>query len=810
MTPCKFFSQGRCTFGTNCKNSHEATALQSLSSSTASPRTERNLKYPVETPICHFFLNGVCKYGMACSFRHGTLPSQIAATGEPRGVNPTELSNQIAELPVSSLITQDLGGARVTFREGAEITSIKLASDFSAIQILGLSPNATPGFVEHLLSGLGFQVPEGSIYLKALGVDGATATVQVEDPNFAKRVIDNFTLPQGTKDNKISIKPMNRRGAIGAFANRLQLCTVTCYWYKPSRQAWLVYKSRQRAMDAKRILERQRLWERSLTCSIQTTSHGMTTTVMIENLDAQTKKQDIYSKLNQPQRPTRITMGDASYSLSDPEAASKIERILGKEGKLESFEWQVISGNSKIKATATYTERESAYKASLSLNGISLPILANTKMFVAPLISVKYNISSAIMLAIMPDIDQLRENIWQSGHVSLKLYPQTDPTKPFTTLRISGESIKHVAEAKAAMEELLKGAVLTDGNEALWDSWFLDSKSLAFLNELSRAHKLYIHRDARKCHLLLYGGDPESRKKVEQLLVEKVRTFQSLTHTISLTPEMLKAAMQGGMRRIKETFGTLATLSVLRNPKTITILGSLADLRQATTLLWEPSSSDIGTDGTEGNDCVVCWTEATEPMSASCGHVYCKECIANQASSASESDLPLKCYGQAGSCLRKFDLNELKRMLNFSDFENLLQASFDIYIRTHPKEFQHCPMPDCLQVYRTTADNSTFLCPTCLTSICTTCKVPFHDGMTCKGYEDLSSGGTEAFLKYKEENQVKDCPQCKVAIQKSHGCNHMQCTQCSTHICWFCMASFGTSGECYSHMKKLHSNIYAD
>jgi hypothetical protein len=149
-------------------------------------------------------------------------------------------------------------------------------------------------------------------------------------------------------------------------------------------------------------------------------------------------------------------------------------------------------------------------------------------------------------------------------------------------------------------------------------------------------------------------------------------------------------------------------------------------------------------------------------------------------------------------------------MLSFSDFEELLQASFDSYIRTHPKVFQYCPTPDCPQIYRLTEKATTFLCSTCLSPACTACRVVTHDGMSCEEYQDLSSEGTKAFQKWKEENDVRDCPNCKVGIEKISGCNHMACKQCGSHICWFCMKVYSTSGECYGHMQSAHGNFYGN
>lgn len=51
---------------------------------------------------------------------------------------------------------------------------------------------------------------------------------------------------------------------------------------------------------------------------------------------------------------------------------------------------------------------------------------------------------------------------------------------------------------------------------------------------------------------------------------------------------------------------------------------------------------------------------------------------------------------------------------------------------------------------------------------------------------------------------TKECPGCSVEIQKTSGCNHIQCT-CGTHFCWQCGE---TSGDVYDHMSKQHGGFF--
>ena len=44
------------------------------------------------------------------------------------------------------------------------------------------------------------------------------------------------------------------------------------------------------------------------------------------------------------------------------------------------------------------------------------------------------------------------------------------------------------------------------------------------------------------------------------------------------------------------------------------------------------------------------------------------------------------------------------------------------------------------------------------------------------------------------------CPKCEQPIEKNQGCSHMQCISCKTHICWKCMATFGSAQTTYDHI----------
>lgn len=90
MTPCKFFAQGRCTYGASCKNTHEAAAeseawrrpptlqgAQSTKKLTETKRTSSESASSQITTPCWFFSQGKCTYGAACRQSHEATPSDI-------------------------------------------------------------------------------------------------------------------------------------------------------------------------------------------------------------------------------------------------------------------------------------------------------------------------------------------------------------------------------------------------------------------------------------------------------------------------------------------------------------------------------------------------------------------------------------------------------------------------------------------------------------------------------------------------------------------------------------------------------------
>ena len=841
---CKFFALGKCARGHGCTYSHEV-ASSASTFSTAAPFVPRPqlaaLPFsPAETHgiPCRFHLLGRCNKGIDCPYMHlnekisasndkqRVQPEDVNASSDPVHVQDTKTENDPIAAPEQSLHeieVRNLRGASVIFGPGGQVQDLEFPSDYSAVQMTSLQPECEAKAFQRFLAKLGETVPLSSIRIKTVTKPPSiVANVSVKDPGFSHRLKlkADIGVEGLVPDIAVSILQVGIKSE--SSANRLQLNTVSCTWYKPSRIAWLHFENICKARATERFITSRdfRIAGRKIAATLQIPEHRFgheeptITSVQLGNLDASTSQPMIERHIPGHLTPVNVIVGQISYPTPSHEAEESVKALLTGIGPLTAWEPNSTISATQVKAIARFQSGEHARKAVNQLSGQKMPQLSNSRLFISPLISVKFNVPKAMYSAIRGDVERLKSQIWDAGHVHIKAYPPIDPTQKLITLRLHGEDAKAVAKAKSAFERILAGDMAMIGDHGIWDDFFTKPGGLMYLNELGHRYQGYIYRDMRKHRLSLYGS-ADSKERIRNTLIEKLTELTEMTHYIPLSAEDLKKALRGGFRRIVATFGKQkARLDIRQRPQIITIIGSTHDLERVRALLDQDVAIDLEhlalDEGTDQPDCVVCWTEAEDAYRTPCGHFYCGTCFASQCSSAGEGDLPVRCFGDSGNCLQVLGIQELKSTLPPEAFEQLLKDSFTTHVRTNPKSFQYCPTPDCQQIYRISPNGTIFTCPTCLTPICTTCQITSHDGMTCEVYKRVRTEGDEEFQSWKRENDVKDCPVCKVPIEKAYGCNHMECGNCKAHICWVCLQTFDVGMDCYGHMQEVHGSIYEE
>ena len=607
----------------------------------------------------------------------------------------------------------------------------------------------------------------------------------------------------GPGGNVISIKPA------AASTARLQMCNVSCSWYQPSKIATLEFTSSQSMEEAAQTLGQTKVLNRTLNCktAVNKKAKPWQCYVKIGNLDVSTTSKMLRDACGRQLR--TVTFGESSYSSSSEAIGQAVQRLLSSTGNLVSWTMASSTKCAQSKATATFSTMEQAAKAITEFNGYKLPQLGGSKILLSHLVKAKFSILSSMYTAISSELANMQRSFRSNNYLEIKTYPSADKNHRFTTLHIISDTAQEVGKAKAAVEKILNGHTARGGKDLIWHEFFQKPEGMAYLNDLGKEHNVFIYRNARKCILSLYGNE-EDKAIVESALLKTVDDLAVSTFNIELDGKVPEAIHQAGYRRIIERLGkTAARLNVMTSPKTIIIHGSSDDADWARAVLREESgqATDIKSPVEEHFTCVVCWCDITEAYKTPCGHVYDRECFVNQCLSAGDDNIPIRCLGSSGSCQAIISFSELESALTRDQLDKLLERSFTRYIRTQPTSYQYCPTADCDQVYEVSDDGKIYTCSTCLTSICTKCGAINHEGLTCDQYKSAKVGD-EAFEKWKKKNGANDCPKCESTIQKSEGCNHIECKACGAHICWVCMSVFSMGSETYGHMRAEHGSFY--
>ena len=501
-------------------------------------------------------------------------------------------------------------------------------------------------------------------------------------------------------------------------------------------------------------------------------SNPLAWTIVLSDVPSDATSKDVEGAIKFPyDKPRHVELGPISYQASDAEISVVVRSSLEKHGPLESFYLAPTNKGKRVKATALFADEADA-RSACSLNNGPLDILGKGKLTVTIIQSAKTKVSTAVYIATKSEID-MRSKTWKERHLGLHVYP--DIVQRFTTLKIEGSSAQDVASARKTLDLILSGIILTAGDNTVWNP-SLSSNGSAYkrLKSIEKELHILIIRDKTKRQLQYYGP-PEKLQQAVHQVTDMLREESSTNHS---TQQQHNTAL--------------------------TVMGNRAlEIRSVPDIVSTPEEK-----------CPICLDDEPDtPVQTLCKHTYCLECFENYCKSAaltSKDEFRIKCQGDEGNCAEVFNLAELKDHLSTSAFELVLKSSFEKYVQRHPKDFHYCPTPDCGYVYRcTSASNSkppAYTCPNCLELICTFCHAR-HGDYTCAEYKDIESGGYEALEKLKRELNIKDCPKCKTPMEKTEGCNHITCGGCRAHICWVCMAVFGTSGPCYEHMRKEHGGI---
>ncbi|XP_057535397.1 E3 ubiquitin-protein ligase RSL1-like [Amaranthus tricolor] len=162
-----------------------------------------------------------------------------------------------------------------------------------------------------------------------------------------------------------------------------------------------------------------------------------------------------------------------------------------------------------------------------------------------------------------------------------------------------------------------------------------------------------------------------------------------------------------------------------------------------------------------------------------CTHTFCIDCVLKyMASKINENIGSVKCPDP--KCKQVFEPEKCSSILPKEIFERWENALFEAMIPGYQKFY--CPYKDCsaLMVDDGGIEVRSSECPSCKRLFCARCQVRWHEGITCEEFDALGTDERDKddvmVFKMAKDNKWRRCPNCRIHIEKTQGCQHMSCS----------------------------------
>jgi hypothetical protein len=242
------------------------------------------------------------------------------------------------------------------------------------------------------------------------------------------------------------------------------------------------------------------------------------------------------------------------------------------------------------------------------------------------------------------------------------------------------------------------------------------------------------------------------------------------------------------------------------------------------------TSSVARSVATKSLECPICTETCSKFVSlqvkgATCSstHPICEDCARRAVEVKIESmtgldHISCPCGTCGGGVLQYRTIRDLISKSNPKLFDQYVKHGINMSLEGSAK-FRWCSNPICGSAQTVTETSGAWTCRSCGYRTCvahdrpafTRILVPHAHGGLVAAEEEKNSACCVGFLedtkmhdrlssKWIAEN-AKDCPKCKVPIQKNLGCRHMTCTHCRHEFFWCCLRSYRDETEAKLHRK---------
>ena len=194
------------------------------------------------------------------------------------------------------------------------------------------------------------------------------------------------------------------------------------------------------------------------------------------------------------------------------------------------------------------------------------------------------------------------------------------------------------------------------------------------------------------------------------------------------------------------------------------------------------------------NICRICFSEKVNPNNISqisCGHFFCDSCIKTHITTKIINGKVLSIRCLMGGCPKKYSDEEIKANVTPEVFSKYKKFKNEQTKLNNPnKKYVNCPYPNCEELVEVVNSEEEFV--RCMNGhdFCYKChQLGFHKKGKCQKenlilLQQIKKGNDKNGINYKQ------CPKCKVIIEKNEGCNQMHCINCGFNFCWLCLKKY--------------------
>ena len=193
-------------------------------------------------------------------------------------------------------------------------------------------------------------------------------------------------------------------------------------------------------------------------------------------------------------------------------------------------------------------------------------------------------------------------------------------------------------------------------------------------------------------------------------------------------------------------------------------------------------------------ECEVCYQSGGVRHNLDCcSHGVCKECMQKMIkTNIDEGIIEMSC--PFPDCEKYIASDDVKHFLQpypeylekYSKFREARSESTTEKVCPRCALLTHHQVPK--RLFGPRESDIKLTCERCSLEWCFKCHAPWHTHQSCREFKN----GTKDFRHWmkgrsnKGSANAQKCPSCNIPIQRSSGCDHMTCSKCNTHFCYYC------------------------